>query len=228
MRSRRTTRGFTIVELLIVIGVASLVLAGLGTLYCATMRGIGDAAAEMAATDQASTAFADMEFSVRDAVVCDAPTLNGVVALRCKMPSVPVDLNGDGLPESYAPASLDKYGAERYALGSRVWYYLANATGTFGTTGPILWRAVVADDGNPSSTTLDLNWTFQYGQANAPRFPLVAAFAPTIDATNDLVTLDLTATGVDYASHGASASDASAQQRGVHLVAQAFWRHWRT
>lgn len=226
---RRTTkRAFTLIELLIVLGVSCIVLGALGTLYCVTMSQIGDASAEMVATDQASTAFKDIESSVRNAVVCDAPALNGVVALRCKMPSVPVDLNEDGVPESYAPSTLDKFGLEHYALGSRVWYYLSGSTGAFGTAGTILWRAVVATDANPAPADRDLAWTYPYGATSAPRFTLVTGFTPTIDTTNDLVTLDLATESADYARRQAAASDPSASRRGVHLNAQAFWRHWRT
>lgn len=219
-------RGFTLVEMMVVLGVASIVLLGLGLLYTTTMSQLGDAAGEMAATDQASTAFADMEFSVRNAVVCDMVTLNGVTALRCRLPSVGVDLNGDGVPESYAPATLDKFGLEHYALGTRVWYYLSDATGAFGTAGTILWRANVATDANPATGDRDLAWTLVNGVS--PRFTLVTGFTPTIDATNDLVTLDLATESADYAVRQAAASDTAAHRRGIHLTAQAFWRHWRT
>ena len=210
------------------LGVSSIVLLGLGLLYVATMSQTGDAVAEMAATDQATGAFADMEFSVRNAVLCDLVTLNGVTALRCKMPSVEVDLNGDGTPESYAPASFDAFGCEKYALGKRVWYYLADSTGVFGTTGTTLWRSVTTSDTNPTASSVDLAWSCRYGVATAPRFTLVKTFAPTVDATNLLVSLSLTVEGVDYASHRAATGDSNAQRRGVTLLAQTFWGSWRT
>lgn len=229
MCSRRTTKkGFTLVELLVVIGVASIVLGALGTLYCYVMAQIGDATAEMTATDQATTAFRDMEATVRDAVLCEARTLNGVVALRCKMPNEEVDLNGDGIAESYAPSSIDKLGLEKYALGKRVWYYLSNSTGTFGSPGSILWRAVVAGDANPGAADRDLAWTFRYGQTNAPRFPLVTTFSVAVNATNRVVTLDLAAESADYADRKASTNDALSRRRGIRLTSGVFWRNWRT
>ena len=228
MCSRRTTkRGFTLVELLVVIGVSSIVLGGLGTLYCYTMGQLGDSLAEMTSTDQATTAFRDMKASVGNAVLCETKVVNGIVALRCKMPSVEIDLNGDGVADSYAPASLDKKGLERYAVGKRVWYYMADSTGLFGTTGTILWRAVVATDSNPAAADRDLAWTYLYSRTTSPRFPLVTGFAPTVDATNRLVTLDLSAESADYADRKAVTSDGAARRRGIRLLSKVFWRHWR-
>ena len=210
------------------IGIASIVLGGLGTLYCYTVGQIGDSLAEMTATDQATTAYRDMEWSVRNAVLCEARSLNGVVGLRCKMPSLEIDLNGDGVADSYAPASLDKKGLEKYALGKRVWYYMADSTGTFGTTGTILWRAVVVGDGNPATADRDMAWTYLYGRSASPRFPLVTGFAVTVDAAARLVTLDLAAESADYADRKAATGDAAARRRGIRLVSQTFWRNWRT
>ncbi len=215
--------------MLIVIGVSSIVLGGLATLYTFTAGQMGDATAELLATDQATTAFADIEATVRNAALCEAKTVGGVAALRCKMPSVPLDLNGDGIPESYAPASLDKKGLEKYGLGKRVWYYLSDSTGTLGTNGKILWRAVLNGDGNPTSADRDLAWTYLYGRTGgSPRFPLVTSFVTTVDAANRLVTLDLSAESADYADRQAASSDSSARRRGIRLLAKAFWRNWRT
>ena len=137
---RTIRRGFTLIELLVVIGVSSIVLGGLGALYVYTASQIGDAMAEIAATDQVATAFESIEWSVRNATLCEAKTVGGVTALRCKMPREEIDINGDGVPESYAPASLDKKGLEKYGTGKRVWYYLSDATGLVGASGSTLWR----------------------------------------------------------------------------------------
>ncbi|GEM_PF-1554268 len=229
MSSPRTTRrGFTLVELLIVIGVGSIVLGALGALYTYAMAQTGDGLAELLATDQATTAARDMEWNVRNAVLCEVVTKNGIKALRCKMPSLGVDLNGDGQPDSYRPATLNKQGLERFALGTRVWYYLSNATGTFGTTGTILWRAQTAGDAAPTTAELDKAWTYLYANAASPRFPLVAALDFSVDATNRLATLDLTATCADYAERRPTASDSTARQRGIRLVRRIFWENWRT
>ena len=225
---RRTKVGFTLVELLIVIGVSAIVLGALGTLYAYTASQLGDATAELAATDQATSAFGDVEASIRNAVLCETKTLNGITALRCKMPAVEVDLNGDGIADSYAPNSLDKNGLEKYGLGKRVWYYPSDSTGTFGAVGTTLWRAVVADDKNPVAANLDLAWTFLYGRVASPRFPLVSAFSVTVDAANRLVTVNLTAESADYAERRPAATDSVARRRDLRILSQVCWRNWRT
>ena len=225
---RRTKVGFTLVELLIVIGVSAIVLGGLGTLYAYTASQLGDATAELAATDQATRALGEIEWSVQNAVLCETKTLNGVTALRCKMPAVEIDLNGDGIADSYAPNSLDKKGLEKYGLGKRVWYYPSDSTGTFGAVGTTLWRAVVAGDGNPASADRDLLWTFLYGRITSPRFPLVSAFSVTVDAANRLVTVNLASESADYAERRPAATDSVARKRDLRIVSQVCWRNWRT
>lgn len=225
---RRINRAFTLVELLVVIGIGSIVLGGLAFLYSYTAGQTGDTMAELLATDQATTVSQDVESTVRNALLCEAKVKNGITALRCQMPSTEVDLNTDGIPESYAPGSLDKFGREKYVAGKRVWFYMSDSTGVFGATGTTLWKATRTDDNDPASGDRDLNWTYRYAQTSAPRFPLVSAFVISVDATNRLVTLDLTAESADYAQHAAAASDAANRRRGLRLVSQIFWRNWRT
>ena len=229
MFSRRTTnRGFTLVELLVVIGVSSIVLGGLGALYGHVAAQMGEAVAAMATTDQATTALRDVEWSVRNALLCETRTLNGATALRCKMPSAKVDLDGDGNPDSYAPSSLDKFGREGYAVGERVWYYLADGTGTFGTSGGTLWRAVMTSDANPTAASRDLAWTFLYRRTTSPRFPLVTEFSATVDAETRLVSLTLAAESVARAERRPASGEAAGARRGIRLSSQIFWGNWRT
>ena len=228
MRSRRATRGFTLVELLVVLGVSTIVLGGLGTLYGFTMRQTGGTLAELAAADQSTTAAKTIEWSVRNAVLCETKTKNGVVALRCTLPSLGVTLNDPQNPASYRGATVDKFGRQRYEAGSRVWFYTSNATGVYGTAGTTLWRAVRSDDADATAADRDLAFTYDYARTATPRFPLVTAFTVSVDATTLLVTFGLSAEGVDYAGHVAAASDAASRRRGVTIARQAFWENWRT
>lgn len=225
---RRISRGFTLIELLVVIGIGSIVLGGLAFIYSYTAAQTGDSLAELISTDQATTAARDVEATVRNAFLCEAKVKNGVTGLRCQMPSVEVDLNGDGTPESYAPASLDKFGREQYVAGKRVWYYMSDSTGTWGNTGTVLWRATRSDDSDPSSSDRDLNWTYRYGQTSAPRFPLITNFGISVSSSTCLVTLDISGESADYAERQAVASDASNRRRGVRLIAQMYWGNWRS
>jgi prepilin-type N-terminal cleavage/methylation domain-containing protein len=224
----RTNRGFTLIELLVVVGIGSIVLGGLAFLYSYTAGQTGDTVAELIATDQATTAANDVEATVRNAFLCEAKVKNGIAGLRCQMPSIEVDLNGDGIPESYAPASLDKFGREKFVAGKRVWYYMSDATGTWGSSGAVLWRATRSDDSDPTSSDLDRNWAYRYGVSSAPRFPLVTNFGISVASSTCLVTLDLSAESADYAERQAVASDASSRRRGLRLISQMYWRNWRS
>lgn len=228
MYSPRKTKGFTFVELLVVIGIGSIVLGALGFLYTFTARQTSGALAEMLSTDQATTAANEIDDVIRNSFVCVERTKNGLSGLRCTLPSLSVDRDSDGTADSYRPAALDKFGREDFAPGTRVWFYFSDATGAFGTAGPILWRATRNDDSDPIAAGGDADWTYQYGVAGKPRFPLVSAFSVEVDANSKLVTFTLTAESADYADHKPAASDRAAQRRGLSIVRAVYWENSRT
>lgn len=221
----RKRRGTTLVEMALALSLTALVLGVLAVLYGFTMGRLAHATANFGATNDASLAANAIGQTIRDAYSCTTVTSNGKTGLRCTMPANATDRDGDGKQDTYLISSVSRRGLERTVAGRRVWYYLGDSTGAFGTTGTILWRAERTDDSNPTAS--DVDRAFAYVNTTQPRYPLISSLTFSVDSTALTVTFTISASALTRAVRSAPAGEATNQSYSHTETRTAFWRNWR-
>ena len=216
--------GFTLVELSLVLSLTALIIGVLTVVYGYTMERLAHATADFAATDDAYLAANDIGTVIRSAYSCSTVTSNGVTGLKCIMPANGSDKDGDGHLDSWTIASVSRRGLEKWAQGKRVWFYLGDSTGAFGTSGTILWKAERSDDLNP--TTSDAITKYAYVTSTRLRFPLISSLSFTVNSAAQTVTFTVVAGSLTRAER--TPGSEAANQSYTHTETRtAFWRDWR-
>lgn len=219
-------RGFTFVELIVVSCLTAVIVGTMTLLYGFTFRNIAESATTFAITDQTRIALQTVAATAGQAITCQTVSQNGQTALKCLMPVVGTDLNGDGYNEAYLPSAVSPWGVERYAPGDRIWFYLSDGTGAFGAAGKTLWRAKRADDGPPLASDADKSWTF-YGGNGPPRHPLINALSFAIDDTAHTATITITASSLVNVERQPGADYTADMSATTSLTRTVEWRNWR-
>lgn len=223
MRSvNRRRRGTTLLELVLVIALQMIVLGAVATLYLFTVQQCGQATAAVGPLEQANAAMDAMTATIRQSMVCAAVKVGSVTGLRCTLPGNAFDTDGDGVADAYAPDKYDANGKATYSKGTRVWYYLADSTGAFGTTGTVLWRATRTDDKNPTAADVDASWSLYY--AGKPRYGLIDTLGFTVSGASAYVTVAISASASARAPESSGASADVRDQQITNLSQTASWR----
>ena len=215
-------RGSTLIELLIVVAVQFVILGAAASLYLFTVQQCGQATAAIGPLVQANAAMDAIALTVRESMNCTVQSAGSVTGLRCILPANAADGDGDGVNDLWMPTSFALDGKPKYAKGTRVWFYLGDATGAFGTVGTILWRATRADDNKPTTADADRAWSLYY--AGAPRYALVDSISFTVSATSATTTVGLVASASARKPDASGATASAQDQQRVSLARTMSWR----
>lgn len=222
-------RAFTVIELLLAVSLTGMVLGITVATYAFTVTRLAQSTARFTSTDQVRKVLDEVEEVVRDSVhvtvvsSAQKPALKCILAQNSTRKSVLDPALITSVDRKAPPVGVTKRGIDRHGYGTRVWFYLGDATGNFGTDGPFLWRAERPDDSNPTGADCVQSWTYYYGSGQT-RFPVLTDFTFSLDAANR--TVHLTAIGRSLwrdersGSAGETDSQTFAESRSVS------WRHW--
>lgn len=213
----------TMIELLVVLAIQVVILGSAAMLYVYTVTQSGHGLAAASSLQQADAALNDVAATIRQATSCSVVTSGTLRGLRCTLPANGIDQDGDGVLDVTLPSKYLADGSASYTNGRRIWYYLAGATGAFGTPGGILWRASRTDDSNPTSADVDAAWSKYYGGKS--RFPLVSACTFTVSSSGQNTTVTLTASATEgNAESAAPGGTAAADLQTITLTRTVAWR----
>jgi hypothetical protein len=193
-------------------------------LYGYTMERLAHATADFAASDDAFLSSNDIGTVIKNSYSSSTVTLNGVTGLKCIMPSTGTDKDGDGHLDSWTLAAVSRRGYEKISLGKRVWFYLGDSTGTFGTSGTILWKAERSDDLNPTGS--DAITKYSYLTSTRLRYPLISSLSFSVNSAAQTVTYTVVAGSLTRAER-TPGTEASNQSYTHTETRTAFWRYWR-
>ena len=220
----RKRAAFTLVEMSLVLTLTALIIGVLTVLYGYTLERLAHATANFAATDDAYLSSNDINDVVRNAYSCTTVTLNGVTGLKCTLPANGSDKDGDGKLDSWMLTSVSRRGLEKVATGKRVWFYLGNTTGAFGTTGTILWKAERSDDVNPTAS--DANSRYAYVTSTRLRYPLISSLSFTVNSSAQTVVTTVVAGSLTRAER-TPGSESTSMSYSHTETRTSFWRNWR-
>jgi hypothetical protein len=220
----RKRAGFTLVEMALVLTLTALIIGVLTVLYGFTIERLAHATADFAASDDAFLASNDIGTVIKNSYSCSAVTSSGVTGLKCIMPSTGADKDNDGHLDSWTLASVSRRGYEKVSQGKRVWFYLSSSTGTFGTTGTILWKAERSDDLNPTGS--DAITKYSYLTGTRLRYPLISSLSFTVNTAAQTVVYTVVAGSLTRAER-TPGTEASNQSYTHTETRTAYWRNWR-
>lgn len=220
----RKQAGFTLIEMSLVLTLTALILGVLTVLYGYTLERLAHATADFAASDDAFLASNDIGTTVKNAYSCSTVTLSGITGLKCTMPASGADKDNDGYLDSWTLAAVSRRGYEKVSPGKRVWFYLGNSTGAFGTTGTILWKAERTDDLNPTAS--DAIRAYAYFSGTRLRYPLMSSLSFTVNASAQTVAYTVVAGSLIRAER--TPGSESTNQSYTHTETRTvYWRNWR-
>jgi len=216
-----TRRGYTLVEMIIASGLLAVVVTALTALYGFAGKRNLYAIARFSALRAASVSVKDIETTVESAVNCQKVVNGGSDALVCTMPLNGTDTNGDGVSDSFTPTRISKRGYPRYGTGQRVWYFLSDANGIYGNSGPYLYRAIRNDASNPGVDDIDKVWSVDYQLGRPKRGPL-SAMTFTVDAVARTVQYSF---NLNQAIRGDQTPSNGEAAHALAVQGTAFWRY---
>jgi len=217
-------RGMTLVEMALALTLTSLIIGVLAVLYGFTMVRLEHATANFAASDDAFLAANDISDVVSNSYSCTTVTSGSVTGLKCTMPSTGADKDNDGHYDSWTLSSVSRRGYEKVSAGKRVWFYLGDSTGAFGTSGTILWKAERSDDLNPTAS--DAITRFAYVTTTRKRYPLISSLSFTVNSSAQTVAYTIAAGSLIRAERtpGTEATNQAYTHTENRTV---YWRYWR-
>jgi type II secretory pathway pseudopilin PulG len=227
MRIRRK-RGFTIVEVLLTVGISSLIVGSMALVYGYTMVRTSYAIATTSVSQQVQTLSSEIDSVISQASSTTIITTGGNTGLKCTMPATQVDLDADGILDAYQPTSI-LGGAPIWGKGKRIWFYTADSTGDFLRPGSVVWRAERSDDLFPTTTTADKSFAYYAGSTTNRRFSLIDQITWVNNTNDKYVTYTLrasTLTRAERSSPTAYGGEKNVAQT-LTLTKNVFLRNWR-
>lgn len=222
-------RAFTLIELLLAVALTGMVLGVTVATYAFTVTRLAQTTARFTSTDQVRKVLDEVEDVVRDSVsvtvvsTAQNPGLKCILAADSKKAADAAAsrlLASDRLAN---PIAVSKRGFERHGSGKRVWFYMGDASGNFGTAGSYLWRAERNDDSNPTAADRVLGWSNYYASGGS-RFPVLAGFTFSLDAVNRNVSMTAIGRSLWRDERTGTGSDGDSQTFTESRTVS--WRHW--
>jgi prepilin-type N-terminal cleavage/methylation domain-containing protein len=218
-------RGFTMIEMTLVMALSALILGAVACLYSFTTTRAGTAVASAACQAQAIVVMNEITKIVDMSNICSITTIGANSALTCIVPSKTTDFDGDGYPDWATPSSASRRGFDKWGQGYHIYFYTSDATGTPANTGPYIWRAKRSDWNTPTVTDSDQNWSLYY--AGNVRYPLITSVTFSVNSVLRTVTINVRASDLRRADRSATAADAANLQSSISLTRTVYWRNWR-
>lgn len=219
----RKRRGFSLLELTVVLVASGFVIGGGASLYSFVMSRTAAGGASGAALLQATQLADELTVRIRNSVGCDIVSMGGAGnALRVQLGSAGTDRDGDGLVDIVAPNSVAGDGTENYNAGTRLYYYWGDTAGLPSATGTVFWRGRAPNDSLFSIDT-DPNWSLWKGSA---RWNLIESVTYSVDQAKEQVTITVVASSLNRAERKAGAASSSESAR-TTVTRTVFWRYER-
>lgn len=222
-------RGFTLTEMMLVVGLASMVLAAAVSLYAFTMVRLAQGTSRYAVRDQVRKVLDEVEAVVRDSVnvqfisSAQKPGLKCTLAAESKRSSLVIESQASKIVNEATPVGVTKRGIEKHGTGRRVWFYQCGAGGNFGSAGNTLFRAERNDDTSPSGSDTIPNFTTYYG-TGAGQLSLITDFTFSLDPTNKTVYVTVTARSLWQAERSGTGTERGSQSFTESRIIG--WRNW--
>lgn len=222
-------RGFSLIELLFVVAISALVLGVTVSLYSFSLTRLAQGTANFATEDQARKLLDEIEAIVRDSISVTVVSGASNSGLKCTLAQLSqkaetaVDLTGSKTSKSADPIGVTKRGLDKHGMGKRIWFFLGNSVGSFGSAGSTVWRAERSDDSNPTSSDLVHSFT-TYSGTSTKRFPLLTTLTYSVDAANRTVTITASARSLWRDERSGDASETASQT--FTETRTIGWRHW--
>lgn len=224
-------RGFTVLELLLTLTLTAILAGTLTSLYVFVATRAAHGVVENNLLMQVRSVTNDIAHTIANSVRCELVSVGGKTALKCTMPEQELSTDARGNVAEYTPKSLSPRGIEQWGVGKRIWFYQADATGTLGTAGTIVWKATRSDDSMPGTTDLAREWSHYYG-GELSRWNLITSVSFTVDAASRRASV--TVTGAVRANRADEKGDPTAidpferaQTYTLTMSRDAFWLRWR-
>lgn len=214
-------RGVALTEALIASVLTASLVGACAALYGYTMTSAASETAKSAVILQASQAIDDISATISQAKSCVIKMSGSASALVCTLPNTGEDRNIDGVIDIAHPTLVDGGGNAIYTAGSDVWYYFSNSSGTWGTLGTTLWRAVTPVNASPTGATVDLKWSRYYG--GGIRWNLIDTGAVSINAVAKTATITVGTSSLFRAERSATGQPAS-QGATISVTRTVYWR----
>lgn len=194
--------GFTIVELMITCAITAILIGSTASIYMFTANRTAQALATVTTSSQMQMLSKSIDETVAKATHVQVVSVAGNIGLKCIMPASGTDTDADAFSDLFEPTSATA-GQVRWGKGTRVWFYLANATGNFMQPGPIVWRAERNDDLIPTSLNVDRSFTY-FQDTGLLRYSLLDSITWSVNATDKTVTYTLKASSLARADRRSS------------------------
>lgn len=224
-------RGFTVLELLLTLSLTAVLAGTLVSLYVFVATRAAHGVAENNVLTQVRSVTGDIARTIANAVKCEVMVVSGRTALKCTMPEQEGAKDARGNTIEYFPKSLNPRAIERWGIGKRIWFYQADGTGTLGTVGTTVWKAVRSDDSIPGAADVAREWSHYYG-GTVYRWNLITSVSFSVNATARRASV--TVTGAVRANRSDEKGDPStldlferAQTYTLTMSRDAFWLRWR-
>lgn len=219
-------RAFTLVETLLASVLTAIVVGALISLYTLVATRTVRAYSESLAIWQSSKVADTISAYVSNAVEVAVVNVNGVSCLKCTMPDLGKYPNGSGRFDLYEPNAVIGLSAEQFNPGSRVWFYLGDASGNPSAIGTHVHKAVRSDEANPGPGDLDTAWE-QYPGSTGRRWTLVSSATFLYNATYRYVTFSVSANTMSFGERQAVGTTATANRYDITITRRVLARNFR-
>ena len=190
----RMLRGATLVELLVTMSIMVVAIGTTVTLYSFVVIRSGDSVTQYNTFQQTKDLMKSFDEVASNAILCSNVTIGSVTALKCTMPNAGIDLDNNGIFETYYPAGVYKTLKEYYAPGKRIWFIPSTSPFSLGTAGKFWYRGTRNDDSNINGDNIDQKWSYVNGTKPRIYIPGTVSYSqiPASLATVITITLDRT------------------------------------
>jgi len=160
-KAHRRLRANTLIELLLVMTITVTLMIVMTGLYAFVAYRTSDSVSQYNSYRQMDQFFKAVEETFGGAVSYTVGNFgSNRIYVKCAMPNLGTDRDGDGILDSYIPSSVNKMNQEKYDIGKYVWYYNSDITGKPGNGGFYWFRAVRSDSNSIVIGDIDKSWSW--------------------------------------------------------------------